>query len=66
MVKNISKPNNGSDVIDMNLVKSDDANMKFIGSNIKASPKANICQIEGRTMMSSFFLKLWYRQKYTN
>ncbi len=50
----------------MNLVKSDDANMKFIGSNIKASPKANICQIEGRTMMSSFFLKLWYRQKYTN
>jgi len=42
VVKNINKPSNGLDVIDMNLAKSNVASMKFIRSNIKASPKANI------------------------
>jgi hypothetical protein len=58
VVKNVSKLNNGLDGVDMNLARLDDASMKFIRSNIKASPKANICHIKGYTTMSSFFKTL--------
>jgi hypothetical protein len=48
----------------MNLARSNLASMKFIRSNIKAFPKANIFQIGGRTMMSSFSKTLVKMKKY--
>jgi hypothetical protein len=48
----------------MNLARSNVVCMKFIRSNIKASPKANICQIGGRIMMSILKKTLVQTKKY--